>query len=232
MKKIHRYHSIQKIFKQLLHGATLIRALFNESVKSYHLSGLVLDLGSKSKTSSYYKYITVDSGSEITFTDLYAGDGVTVVNVEEKFPFKDNSYDVILAFHLFEHVYKYSESVPEIYRVLKPSGRFIVSMPFMHKYHADPEDYFRFTDEAMVRVWEEGGLTCESIEYVGEGIYTYFLTTMTRFRAPKYLSRILQALMYLLASPIDRLIDRKQRGKNSKTLAQQYALEHIAVFTK
>lgn len=232
MEKIHRYHPQYRIARQLFKGATLIRALFNETVKAYSLSGSILDLGSKSSGSSYYKYIKIEDESNITFTDLCAGEGVTMVDVEEKLPFEDNSFDIVLAFHLFEHVYKYQVSVSEVYRILKPQGKFIVSMPFMHKYHADPADYFRMTDEAVVRVWEEGGLQCESVEYVGEGIYTYFLTTMVRFRSDLYLSRMMQGLMYLIASPVDRIINRLQNKKNNKTTAQQYALEHVVVFTK
>jgi SAM-dependent methyltransferase len=232
MKRIHKFHSPFNVVSQIFGGATLIRALFNETIKSYSLSGSVLALGSKSQNSSYYQYINVDDDCKITFTDLVPSDGVTVVDVQERLPFEDNSFDMVLAFHLFEHVYDYHTSVNEIFRILKPGGKFIISMPFMHKYHADPDDYYRFTDSAIVRIWEEGGLNCSTVEYVGEGIYTSFLTTMTRFRSPKYLSRLLQGLMYLSATMFDRVINIRQKKKNKKTLAQQYALEFVVSFTK
>jgi len=232
MKRIHKYHSPFKVSSQLFRGATLTRALFNETIKSYFLYGNVLDLGSKSQNSSYYEYIKIDDNCKITYTDLKPGSGVTVVDVQEKLPFDDNSFDMVLAFHLFEHVYNYSTSVAEIFRILKPGGKFIISMPFMYKYHADPDDYYRFTDSAIVKIWEEGGLKCSAVEYLGEGIYTYCMTTMTRFGSPKYLSRMLQGLMYLSATMFDRVINLKQKKKNKKTLAQQYALEYIVSFTK
>jgi hypothetical protein len=104
----------------------------------------------------------------------------------------------------------------------------------MHKYHADPDDYFRFTDSAIVRIWESGGLRCDSINYIGEGIYSYFLTTMTRFRQAKYLLRPVQYVSYLIGTMLDRAINRLQtkRKTGHKTIAQLYALEHIAVFVK
>ena len=232
MKRIHRYHSPFNVVSQILGGATLTRALFNESIKAYSLSGNVLDLGSKSRSSSYYQYINIDDDCKITFTDLKPGEGVTEVDVQEKLPFDDNSFDMVLAFHLFEHVYDYRPSVTEIFRILKPGGKFIISMPFMYKYHADPDDYYRFTDSAIVRIWGEGGLHCSAVEYVGEGIYTSFMTTMTRFRSPKYLSRVLQGLMYLCTTMLDRVINIRQKKKNKKTIAQQYALEFIVSFSK
>ena len=234
MKRIHKYQPVHKIASQIFKGATLIRSLFNEGIRDYELSGDVLDLGSKSMESSYYKYIRVNDGCNITFTDLYESKGVAKVNVEERFPFEDETFDMVIAFHLFEHVFDYQYSASEIYRVLKPGGKFIVSVPFMHKYHADPDDYFRFTDSAVVRIWEDGGLRCESINYIGEGIYSYFLTTMTRFRQAKYVLRPVQYFSYLIGTVIDRSINRVQRKRktDNKTIAQLYALEHIAVFVK
>lgn len=235
MKKIHRYHSPIKISKQIFKGATLIRSLFNAEISNYKIYGKVLDLGSKSINSSYYKYIGVDKTCEITFTDLYENEGVVKVNVEEKFPFEDNTFDTVISFHLFEHVFDFSSSAEEIYRVLKPGGKLIISVPFMHKYHADPDDYFRFTDSAIVKIWERGGLKCESMDYICEGMYTYFLTTMTKFERIKYISRPLQFLAYFIGTVLDRFINKiqlKKNGKDAKTIAQLYALEHIAVFVK
>ena len=234
MNKIHRYHSPFKVSRQILKGATLIRSLFNEEISNYTLEGRVLDLGSKSINSSYYKYIGMEEGCEITFTDLYENEGVVKVNVEERFPFDDNAFDMVITFHLFEHVFDFSSSAEEIYRVLKPGGKLILSVPFMHKYHADPDDYFRFTDSAIVKTWEKGGLTCESMDYIGEGMYTYFLTTMTKFERIKYVSRPMQFLGYIIGTVLDRAINVMQLKKNNKakTIAQLYALEHIAVFVK
>ena len=234
MNIIHRYHSPFKISKQLLKGRTLIRSLFNEEIRNYKLYGRVLDLGSKSINSRYYKYIGIDAGCEITFTDLYENEGVVKVNVEEDFPFDDNTFDMVITFHLFEHVFDFSSSAEEIYRVLKPGGKLIISVPFMHKYHADPDDYFRFTDSAIIKTWERGGLKCESMDYIGEGIYTYFLTTMMKFERIRYLSRPMQLLVYFIGTIIDRAINIVQlRNKNrTKTTAQIFALEHIAVFVK
>ena len=220
---------------QLLQGATLIRALFNESMRDYRISGEILDLGSKTSSSKYYDYLIVDDESRITFTDLYESEGVIKVNIEEKMPFADNSFDYVLAFHLFEHVYHFDFAIMEIFRILKPEGKLIVSVPFMHKYHADPDDYYRFTDTALMRICEEKGFQCESMEYVGEGIYTFCLTTMMRFGRPKFLSNMLQCFFYSIATIIDRMVNVRQKRKKKykeKTMAQLYALEHIAIFKK
>lgn len=47
----------------------------------------------------------------------------------EKLPFEENSLDLVLAQHVLEHLHGLLPLVEEIYRVLKPSGKFILRVP-------------------------------------------------------------------------------------------------------
>ena len=44
-------------------------------------------------------------------------------------PFEDESFDYVVSFQVIEHIKRDKEFVREVYRVLKPGGRFIVSTP-------------------------------------------------------------------------------------------------------
>ena len=44
-------------------------------------------------------------------------------------PFEDESFDCVVSFQVIEHIRRDKEFVREVYRVLKPGGRFIVSTP-------------------------------------------------------------------------------------------------------
>ena len=44
-------------------------------------------------------------------------------------PFEDESFDCVVSFQVIEHIKRDEEFVKEVYRVLKPGGRFIVSTP-------------------------------------------------------------------------------------------------------
>jgi len=141
VKRIHKYNNPLIVAKEV-YGETLIRSLFNEAIKGYEISGSVLDISSKSIKSSYYKKIKIKEGTNITFTDLHEGEGVVKLDVEKTFPFEDNTFDCVISFHLFEHVFNYQNSVKEIQIILKPGEKFIIAVPFMHKFHADPDDFF------------------------------------------------------------------------------------------
>lgn len=48
----------------------------------------------------------------------------------DKFPFKKNSFDLILAADVIEHVYNTKHTLSELHRVLKRDGKIIVTTPY------------------------------------------------------------------------------------------------------
>lgn len=70
--------------------------------------------------------------------DQFNLDGVDIVcNLEEGLPFlQDNCVDVIYSFHLLEHLTDVGTFMAEIFRVLKPGGRKIGTVPhFSNPYY-------------------------------------------------------------------------------------------------
>lgn len=70
---------------------------------------------------SYSHYIkSVENGSYLN--------GIQCVNLE-KIPFPDNTYDIFLTMDVFEHLFNPEIAIKEIYRVLKPGGVYIMTVP-------------------------------------------------------------------------------------------------------
>lgn len=63
--------------------------------------------------------------------DKFPIDGIDVVHDLESLPlpFKNDEFDVVHAHHVLEHIRDFFEVVDEIYRILKPGGRLIMSIP-------------------------------------------------------------------------------------------------------
>jgi predicted SAM-dependent methyltransferase len=72
------------------------------------------------------------------------------------YPFKDNSFDEIDAFHVIEHLDNPEDAMKEFYRILKPGGRLHIKVPhyakaldwnFRHKKHFSTSAIDEFVHE-------------------------------------------------------------------------------------
>ncbi len=217
---------------QLCHGKSLWRTLLNLALKTHTISGRILDIGGKSWQSSYYKYLNIQPDSEVICTDILEADKIVYLDVEREFPFPNNSLDSILAFNLFEHIYDYQLAPREAFRTLSSGGKVLIATPFLFPYHADPDDYFRFTNSAILRLWTEAGFECIHLEAIGEGIITTFSTTFTEVFLPKWVRPIVSSLLYLIATPLDRLIAKFRPKVHGKSIPERYPLGYLGIFIK
>lgn len=71
-------------------------------------------------------------GSEFLGDEVKAGKIIEEVRHEDvtKLSFRSNKFDHVLSFDVFEHVPNYLNGFKEVFRVLKPKGVFIFSVPF------------------------------------------------------------------------------------------------------
>lgn len=114
----------------------------------YLFKGKVLNIGGGRKRGRF----SFPSQTNVTVADINKNFKPDVVCPVEKLPFKNNFFDVVVAIELFEHVREPEKGIGECIKVLKPSGYFIFSMPFMYPVHADPKDFQRWTEEKIKQV--------------------------------------------------------------------------------
>lgn len=67
---------------------------------------------------------------------------VDVCNLQN---FEENSFDAIFMIEVLEHVKEPQQAINQLYRVLKPGGTLILSVPFVIPIHDEPYDFFRYT---------------------------------------------------------------------------------------
>src|SRR5204862_417836 len=75
-----------------------------------------------------------------------------VVGDAHSLPFRDNSFDRVFAFNVFEHLAEPQKAAAEILRVLKPGGSVAIHSAFLQAVHEDPNHYFN-TYEFGLRKW-------------------------------------------------------------------------------
>ncbi|MDQ3198674.1 MAG: methyltransferase domain-containing protein [Verrucomicrobiota bacterium] len=75
-----------------------------------------------------------------------------VVGDAHALPFRDNSFDRVFAFNVFEHLREPKTAAREILRVLKPGGALVLHTAFLQALHEAPHHYYNAT-EYGVREW-------------------------------------------------------------------------------
>lgn len=78
---------------------------------------------------------TVDTNPHVVRACRQAGFHSTIANVEKKLPFANNSFDIVTANQIIEHLLDVDRFVSEVYRVLKPSGTALISTENLSSWH-------------------------------------------------------------------------------------------------
>ena len=72
-------------------------------------------------------------------------------------PAKDEYFDNIVMFEVFEHVFNPDEFMAELNRVLKPGGAMLMTAPFVWDEHSQPYDYARYSSFGLKFILEKHG---------------------------------------------------------------------------
>lgn len=136
-----------------------------------HIRGNVLDVGCGSmpykscllERTSITQYI----GLEILNSLPYGGarpdaywDGISM-------PFEDESFDSAFSTEVLEHVPNPDPMLHEVFRVLKPGGRYFFTVPFLWPLHEVPNDAYRYTPFSIERIMITAGFELVTLKALG-----------------------------------------------------------------
>jgi hypothetical protein len=159
------------------------------------LEGDGIDLGAKSNKSSYYEFLNIQPGTKITYTYWFSTEPEIIkLDLEKPFPVQKESKDFVILMNVLEHLYDYKNCISESYKILKTNSPLIGVVPFMHRIHPDPEDYYRFTNSTLKLIFSEAGF--KEITFLPLPIGP--LTTSVSLVFPLIPTRFLKALITLI----------------------------------
>jgi len=191
------YQNINLNLKNILISAKLIfknkspiRIFHNIFLNNIYIKNKILDLGSGNH-SSYLNFIK-KKNVDIFFSDKNFKEDKNFIQVdlEKNINIKDLSFDNILLFNVLEHIQNYQNLINEIYRILNNGGKLELFVPFMHRFHKDPNDYFRPTHEYLQKIFINSGFKDIEINIIGTGpfaVISEILHQYFKFRAIKLL---------------------------------------------
>jgi SAM-dependent methyltransferase len=185
---------------------SLLRKLEYARLSRLVVDGRILDVGG-SKRSGYLELIGGTHTVEVGNIDAsYEVD--TVFDAEEPWPYENGSFDGVLFINLLEHLYQPQRALDEARRVLKADGVVVGVVPFMYNVHGSPDDYFRYTDAALSRLFADARFTRVSVEPLGSGVFSMIYQSLLGFVRWFWLAALLKPVFVGL----DRLLARLRPG--------------------
>lgn len=136
-----------------------------------HASGRLLDAGCGSMP---FREVLKDLITEYHSLDIEKVPGVDfVADVRDMSMLTPESYDTVLSTEVLEHVPEPGQMVAAVNRILKPHGKFILTVPYLSRLHDEPFDYYRYTKHGLQFLLERYGFRV--IEIVPTGSLFSFL---------------------------------------------------------
>lgn len=149
---------------------SLFRLEYHKKLKGITLNGAVLDVGG---TKNAYYHTLFQGNPSFTVMNISDSYGYDIkADAEKPFPIPDASYDHVLLLNVLELLYDYQSTLRECRRVLKSGGTLVCANPFLVQVHHNPDDYFRFTDKALKRMFEEAGFKVQTLEPLAYGAFS------------------------------------------------------------
>lgn len=195
------------------------RYLLKRQIKkhAHYIKGVVLDAGSGDgerykKLFKFDRYITLDINPE---------HGADIVGSVEDIPLGDNSVDSVVSTQVLEHIKNPQKAAAEFYRVLKPGGYCIVTVPQWNELHSEPRDYWRFTKYGLEEIFRTAGFKIILIDQrggfwsAGAQMRIRYAIDLFRLNKIRLLRWIFQPFIWLngMLSILFDNIDRSRAGR-------------------
>lgn len=153
------YNKRKDIYKEILISGSLYDKVYNllEGNKT------VLDVGcangnfSKEVKKKGNKVYGIEVSNQMALRAKKVIDHVIVGNIEEmKFPWKYNSFDIILLMDILEHLFNPQKTLINLKKYLKNDGYVIVSIPNVANWEVRLDLLFGKFDSSKTRILEDG----------------------------------------------------------------------------
>jgi len=183
-----------------------------------YLRGRLIDIGCGTKP---YKgklspYITEHIGVDHIDT-LHDKSNIELFGSAYNIPTENASFDSALCTAVLEHLEEPELALRECYRVLKPAGMAIYSVPFIWHLHEEPRDFYRFSKYGLQYLFDKVGFEVLEIKALSGFWVTFgqlFVYYLYRFnRGPLRWLRIVDALG-LAVQGFARCADRIDRAES------------------
>uniref|UniRef100_A0A7C3VT81 Class I SAM-dependent methyltransferase n=1 Tax=Planktothricoides sp. SpSt-374 TaxID=2282167 RepID=A0A7C3VT81_9CYAN len=198
---------------------------------SQYMSGCMVDIGCGIKPYEHMasKYVDKHIGVDHSET-IHDRSKIDIMGTVYNIPVDDNQFDCLLCTDVLEHLEEPSDALAESFRILKPGGYAIFTVPLFWHLHEVPRDFYRYTKYGLEYLFKKNGFDIVEIKAISGFCVTFaqeFVYFLYRFRKggiinPLWwvipiLGMIIQSVAYIL---------------NKIDSSEDFTIEYIAVVKK
>ena len=197
---------IKHVFSQINNNKTPIRIFHNYFLKNIEISDKTIDIGS-GKHSSYLNFLN-KKNVKLFFADKFNKQDKNFIelDLESDLNIDDKTYDTVIMFNVLEHVENYEKLISEIFRILKPGGKFEIFVPFMHRYHEDPKDIFRPTHSYLNKCLEKNNFKV-NVSLIGVGPFAVISEILLKYFKINFIKKFF-ILIFLILNKITKIFSK------------------------
>lgn len=146
----------------------LVQGIFQKNLMKYakqYFKGDLIDIGCGTKP---YKKLLAPFVNEHIGLDhkdsLHDQTNVDLFGTAYKIPVENESFESALCSAVLEHLEEPEMAISECYRILKPGGNAIYSIPFIWHIHEEPRDFYRYSKYGIRYLFEKVGFEIVELE--------------------------------------------------------------------
>jgi SAM-dependent methyltransferase len=128
------------------------RYLLDRCLEAYtdRMRGVVLDVGGKRERKRGWFCPPATLARQWLYVNIAPETRPDIIADATAVPMPDGCADCVICTEVLEHLPNATACVEEAYRLLKPTGVLLASVPFLYPVHADPFDFQRFTEDGLL----------------------------------------------------------------------------------
>lgn len=158
---------------------SILRILQIEELKKQSINGSVLDIGGKKTLNNVSNFIN----KEIKYLDKFSNDKNDLIldlelDINQQNLKSLEKFDNIFLMNVLEHIYNFHNCLEICYKLGKKNGKLFGSTPFYFRIHGSPNDYFRYTKEALELSLKKVGYKEIDIYPLAGGIFISFYSNI------------------------------------------------------
>lgn len=177
------------------------------------IHGVVLEIGAGRGERRRGRFVPpTDSTSRWLSIDRALAVRPDIAGDAEALPLRDASTDTVVTLEVLEYTTRPAMAMAEMYRVLRPGGHLLISVPFVHRVDA-VSDRWRFSEHALREMMERAGFEIVAMKAQGRMLTAVaHLVCSTIAQRPRRAERWLLGALVLPLVALGRLEPFLGRG--------------------